>query len=201
MSQRLKTIAHHLQEATPSLTSLAEAGWRLDLGASNRIIDKDGAAVLQIGEGAPEGLLSALLSLPDGLLNLQIAQAVLDEEIKRLGPLSGQITEETLISGERFERFYRHDYPKGWHLEDLPYEASDENDVWVMAPDDEKPFRWFGFAVYSGFPTEDAGPNLAKLEKSAVRGRYFPLSDLYAAVYADMEIEKVSENRVDPSPI
>jgi len=108
----------------------------------------------------------------------------LDNEISLRGPLRGALTEETKISGQRFEEFYRNTFPAGWMLEDLPYEASDDRDVWVMDPDREEPFSWFGYAIRVS-DTDEAGPRLAELEALTDKNESAPLSVLYQAITDD----------------
>ncbi|MEP3671275.1 MAG: hypothetical protein ABJN42_31640 [Roseibium sp.] len=61
-----------------------------------------------------------------------------------------RITADTVVTGLEFREFYTHHWPEDWYVEDMPYEAEDEEGNWVLPDDEKRPLDWFGCGYYQG---------------------------------------------------
>jgi hypothetical protein len=188
MLETLLRISEDVEKALAPFADITDDVWRSSPDEPNRILRQDESAVaVALGEHDIANKNGAMIAqLPAAVQNLRAISDRLKVEIAELGPLRGKLTPDTKISGKRFEEFYRNTFPAGWVLEDLPYEASDDRDVWVMHPTREEAFAWFGYAERNGDPTPNAGPRLAALERATKKRETVELSELYEAVYADL---------------
>jgi len=202
MITSLQDISAQIQDALSHFSDLGDEVWET-FPEDHRCVQRPDGEVVASTQGRDHGALAngrMIARLPETVLALREIGRKIDAEIARNAPLPGQLTDDSRISGQKFEDFYRNHYPSGWILEELPYEASDEHDVWVMDPDREEPFRWFGYAIRMGDGTEQAGPHLTALEARTPKDHSVSLAEVYMAVYADLALEDPTNTDTTEGP-
>jgi hypothetical protein len=169
--------------------------WVQEVSDRRSILNEDGKEIAKSFGATSEAIAvgDAIASIPGTVEELREIRETLVALRDVHAPLKAPLSEDSMISGAKFEEFYRNHFPSGWIIEDLPFTASDDKDRWVMDPEEMRPFSWFGYAEIHGSPSDTAGPNLIALFNATDHDRAISLATLYEAVYADKALEAVPE--------